>query len=48
MADRNPEDWTNADIDDAMPENPKFTKALDAAAWQRVRDYVLELAREAK
>jgi hypothetical protein len=48
LADRNPEDWSNADIGDATPKNPKFTSALDAAAWQRVRTYVLELAREAQ
>ncbi len=47
LADKNPEDVTNADYEDATPKNPKFTE-LDAAAWQRVRSYVLELAREAK
>jgi hypothetical protein len=47
MADRNPEDLSNADYEDAMPKNPKFT-ALDAAAWQRVHSYILELAREAQ
>jgi hypothetical protein len=47
LADRNPEDVSNADYEDALPEKPKFAK-LDSAAWQRVRAYVLELAREAK
>jgi hypothetical protein len=47
LADKNPEDVTNADYEDAMPKNPKFVE-LDAAAWQRVRAYVLELAREVK
>jgi hypothetical protein len=47
MADRNPEDVSNADYEDAMPKNPKFTH-LDAAAWQRVRGYVLAQLREAK
>jgi len=47
LADKNPEDVTNADYEDATPKNPKFTE-LDAAAWQRVRTYVFELAREAK
>jgi len=48
LADSSPDDWSNADIDDAMPKNEKFTSKLDAAAWQRVRDYVLELAKEVK
>jgi hypothetical protein len=48
LADTNPEEWSNADIDDAMPKNEKFTSKLDAAAWQRVRDYLLELAKEVK
>jgi hypothetical protein len=47
LADKNPEDVTNADYEDAAPKDPKFTE-LDAAAWQRVRAYVFELAREAK
>jgi hypothetical protein len=47
MADRNPEDVSNADYEDAMPKNPKFT-ALDAAAWQRVHSYTLQVAREAR
>jgi Domain of unknown function (DUF4091) len=47
LADKNPEDVSNADYEDALPENPKFAK-VDSAAWQRVRAYVLELAREAK
>ncbi len=47
MADTDPLGWTNASIDDALPKKPKFEN-IDAGAWQRVRDYVLELAREAK
>ena len=47
LADRNPEDVSNADYADALPPNPKFAK-VDSAAWQRVRAYILELAREAK
>ncbi|HCC58852.1 MAG TPA: hypothetical protein DEQ47_16650 [Solibacterales bacterium] len=47
LADGNPEDWSNADIEDASPVTPKFGKLLDAAAWQRVRRYVFDLAREA-
>ena len=48
LADGNPEDWSNADIDDAMTKSPKFGEGLDAGAWQRVREYVLELAREGR
>ena len=47
FAAKDPLEWTNADYEE-MPENPKFGRALDAAAWQRVRAYVLELAREVK
>ena len=47
LADRDPEDVSNADYEDATPKNPKFT-GLNAAAWQRVHDYTLELAREAR
>ena len=48
LAGTDPVNWTNADIDDAIPKDPRFTEALDAAAWQRVRSYVLERAREVK
>jgi len=47
LADRNPEEVSNADYEDALPEKPKVAK-LDCAAWARVRAYVLELAREVK
>ena len=47
LADRNPEDVSNADYAEASPKNPKFTE-FDAEAWQRVRGYVLQLAREVK
>jgi len=45
LADGHPEDWSNADIDDAVVKNPKFAAGVDAGAWQRVREYTLELAR---
>jgi hypothetical protein len=48
LADTNPEEWTNADVDDWIPKNPKFTTGLDSAAWQRVREYVLEVSKEVK
>jgi len=43
-ADKDPLDRTNAD--EGIPEGPRFHEALDAGAWQRVRTYVLELARQ--
>jgi hypothetical protein len=46
FASKDPLEWTNADYE--MPEDPRFGRALDAAAWQRVRAFVLELAREVK
>ena len=48
LADGNPEDWSNADIDDATVKNPKFGDGVDAGAWQRVREYALDLARGAQ
>jgi len=48
LADSRPDTWSNADIDDAMPKNPKFDKGVDAAAWQRVRQYVMQLAKEVR
>ena len=48
LADRPIEELTNANTADAASTNPKFSSALDAAAWQRVRAYVLELAQEVR
>ncbi len=47
LADRNPEDVSNADYEDASNKNPKFTQ-MDAAAWERVHNYVMHLAGEAQ
>lgn len=44
LADTPPEEWTNADIGDAETPNQKTFEASDAAAWQRVRDYILVAA----
>ncbi|MEP7366314.1 MAG: hypothetical protein ABI972_23900 [Acidobacteriota bacterium] len=44
LADTNPEDWTNATIDDATQPGPAFRHSPNAAAWQHVHDYTLELA----
>lgn len=46
LADTNPENWSNADIEDATRLSPKFGKLLDAAAWQRLRTYIYQIARE--
>lgn len=43
LADTDPLDWNNADIDEATPRPPKFAN-IDADAWRRVRAYVIELA----
>ncbi|MCZ2156782.1 MAG: DUF4091 domain-containing protein [Bryobacterales bacterium] len=43
LADTNPIDWTNADINDALPKDARFEKQLDAAAWDRVHGYLIEL-----
>jgi hypothetical protein len=41
-------EWTNASIGDATPRDERFENKLDPDAWQRVREYVLERAREVK
>ena len=46
FADKDPLELTNADTGE--PLSPKFGKELDAGAWQRVREYVLELAKGAQ
>ena len=48
LANTNPEDWSNADIEDAAPVPAKFAALLDSAAWQRVRNYVFDLAKESR
>ncbi len=48
LADTPPENWSNADIDEASPQDPRFYQDLDAAAWDRVRQYALKLAEEAR
>lgn len=47
LADTDPLDWSNATIDDATAANPKFDKSLDAAAWQRVREFLQSQLRTA-
>ena len=41
-------EWTNASIGNAIPPDERFENKLEPNAWQRVREYVLEMAREAK
>ena len=48
LADTPPHEWTNADIDEAPRPKDHLFEKLDAAAWQNVRRFILELAREAK
>lgn len=48
LADSNPEEWTNTDIDEAIPKDERFEGRLDAAAWDRVRSYLLEQLRGAR
>jgi len=48
LADTNPEEWSNADIEEAAPLPLQFGKLLDAAAWQRTRDYIFQAAEEAR
>jgi hypothetical protein len=45
LANGNPLDWSNADIEDNTPVPPKFGKLLDSAAWARVRAYIFQIAR---
>ncbi len=47
LADRDPQESSNADIEDALPKRSKFIN-IDAGAWQRVHSYTLQLAREVK
>jgi hypothetical protein len=48
VADTPPDQWTNADIDEAPRPNDRFFRNLDAGAWQNVREFILKLAAEAK
>jgi hypothetical protein len=45
LADGDPLDWSNADIEDNTRVPPKFGKLLDSAAWARVRAYIFQIAR---
>jgi hypothetical protein len=47
LANTNPEEWTNADIDQAT-RNPKLPEKLDPDSWARVHRFAVELAGRAK
>ena len=46
VADRPAEELSNADISEAPEPNRKYFSHLSPAAWQNVRDYIMELAKE--
>ena len=46
LADSDPLTWDNVTIGDAVARDPRFESGLDAAAWERVRGYVISLAKE--
>jgi hypothetical protein len=48
LADRPPNEWTNTDIDDALGPSQARRRSVDAEAWQRTRDLILQRAREAQ
>ncbi len=48
LADSPPYTWTNSDIDEAIKASTPRRAELRAAAWQNVRDYIIELATEEK
>jgi hypothetical protein len=48
LAGADPLDWSNVTIDEAIPSDPRFEDKLDAAAWDRVRGYVVSLAKEVR
>lgn len=45
IANGQPQEWTNSDIDDAPSPNRRKFERVDIDAWQRVHDYVMEVAR---
>ncbi|MCP5109635.1 MAG: DUF4091 domain-containing protein, partial [bacterium] len=48
LADRPPHEWSNNDLGEAVPLDKRLFGNLDPAAWARTRDYVRQLASEAK
>ncbi len=48
LADMPPHEWSNADIDEAVRPAEQRLRKVDAGAWQRVREYVLDAAGRSK
>jgi hypothetical protein len=48
LADTDPLDWSNLSIGQAIPKDPRFGEKLDALAWERVRQYIFGLVKEAR
>jgi hypothetical protein len=48
LADTPPYEWSNTDIDEVTDLDERLFARLDPAAWQRVRESVHELIREAR
>jgi hypothetical protein len=48
LADVPPHEWSNSSLDKATNEKRPYARNVDAPAWDRVRQYVLGLAVEAK
>jgi len=46
LADKPPYEWTNSEMEAAGEPTRKLFASLDAAAWSRVRQYVMQLARK--
>ncbi|HEX5413583.1 MAG TPA: hypothetical protein VFZ27_17180 [Terriglobia bacterium] len=46
LADKPPYEWANSEMEAAGEPTRKLAASLDAAAWSRVREYVMQLARE--
>ena len=46
IADKPPYEWTNSQMNAAEEPTRKLFANLDAAAWSRVREYAMQLARE--
>lgn len=48
LADRPPHEWSNNDLGEAVPLDERLFENLDPDAWVRTREYVRQLASEAK
>jgi hypothetical protein len=48
LADHDPLEWSITALDEALAKSPKLANGVDAASWQRVREAIFTMAREAK